>query len=145
MVALLMWVLLLARSRFKSRGRLEAENIALRQQLIVLTRRSRRRARLRNFDRLLLVWLYRLCPSVLDAILIIKPETLIRWHRRGFRAYGTGSLGGLDPKPTYVQFLINPLSQPACQECLKSWMFGRFALSQSASRAHSSRSLGGLP
>jgi hypothetical protein len=40
-----------------------------------------------NIDRLLLVWLYRLYPSLLDAIIIVQPETVIRWHRLGFRAY----------------------------------------------------------
>jgi len=87
MVAFLTWLLLLARSRFKSRARLEAENMVLRQQVIVLRRRSRTRVGLRNFDRLILVWLYRLFPSVLGAVVIVKPETVIRWHRRGFRAY----------------------------------------------------------
>jgi hypothetical protein len=43
--------------------------------------------RLWNIDRLLLVWLYRLYPSLLEAIIIVQPETVIRWHRRGFRAY----------------------------------------------------------
>ena len=42
---------------------------------------------LRNIDRLILVWLYRFFPSILNAIIVIKPETVIRWHRRGFRAY----------------------------------------------------------
>ena len=41
--------------------------------------------RLRNLDRLILVWLY--FPSVLDAVVIVKPETIVRWHRRGFRFY----------------------------------------------------------
>jgi hypothetical protein len=87
MVAFLTWLRLLVGSWFKSRARLEAENIVLRQQVIVPSRRSRTRVRLRNFDRLIFVWLYRLLPSVLDAILIVKPETVIHWHRRGFRAY----------------------------------------------------------
>ena len=75
------------RSRFKSRARLEAENLVLRQQINVLIRRLRKRARLTNSDRLRLVWLYGLFPSILNAIGIIRPETLIRWHRQGFRAY----------------------------------------------------------
>jgi len=62
----------------------EAENLALFQQVIVLNRKPRSRVRLRNFDRLSLVWLYPLFPSLLDAITIINPETVIRWHRRGF-------------------------------------------------------------
>jgi Homeodomain-like domain len=55
--------------------------------LLVLTRKSPARVRLRNVDRLVLVWLYRLFPSLLDAIIIVEPETVLRWHRRGFRAY----------------------------------------------------------
>jgi len=43
--------------------------------------------RLSNADRLAFVWLYRLCPAAIDAVTIIRPETLIRWHRRGFRAF----------------------------------------------------------
>ena len=53
----------------------------------MLRRRHPGRVRLWNLDRLLMVWLYRLYPALLDAILIVQPETVIRWHRRGFRAY----------------------------------------------------------
>ena len=80
-------LLLLARSRLKSRASLQAENLVLRQQVIVLSRKSQSRVRLRNFDRLIFVWLYRFFPSILNAITVVKPETVIRWHRRGFRAY----------------------------------------------------------
>jgi transposase InsO family protein len=55
--------------------------------LLVLSRRSPKRFRLRNIDRLILVWLCRLYPSMLDAVVIVKPETVLRWHRGGFRAY----------------------------------------------------------
>ena len=83
-----MTLLLLAiRSWFTRRARLEAENLLLRQQLIVLRRRHPKRVPLWNIDRLLMVWLYRLYPSLLDANIIVQPETVIRWHRRGFRAY----------------------------------------------------------
>jgi hypothetical protein len=87
MFAFVTKLLLAARSRLKSRARLEAEILVLRQQVIVLSRRSRSRVWLRNIDRLIFVWLYRLFPSILDAITVVKPETVIRWHRRGFRAY----------------------------------------------------------
>ena len=53
-----------------------------------------------NLDRLLFVWSYRLCPSLLDSIVIVQPETVIRWHRRGFRAYWhwkSRHLGGRPP------------------------------------------------
>jgi hypothetical protein len=73
--------------RFKSRARLEAENLLLRQQLNVLIRKLPKRLGLTNSDRLQLVWLYRLCPSIVSAIRIVRPETVIRWHRRGFKAY----------------------------------------------------------
>ena len=74
-------------SLFRSRAKLEAENLVLRQQINVLRRRMPKRPDLNNTDRLLLVWLYHWFPSVLDAIAIVRPERIIRWHRAGFRAY----------------------------------------------------------
>src|ERR1700738_521481 len=87
MVTFLTQLLLAIRSRFTRRARLEAENLILRQQLVVLRRQQPKRVRLWNIDGLLTVWLYRLYASLLDAIIIVQPETVIRWHRRGFRAY----------------------------------------------------------
>jgi hypothetical protein len=66
---------------------MKVENLILRQQLVVLRRKSLKRVILWNVDRLLFVWSYRFYPSLLDAIIIVQPETVIRWHRRGFRAY----------------------------------------------------------
>jgi hypothetical protein len=74
-------------SPFRSKARLEAEIATLRQQLIVLQRKSRGRVRLNNGDRLFFVQLYRWFPSMLQVVEIIRPETLIRWHRTGFRSY----------------------------------------------------------
>ena len=71
----------------KSRRQPEAEILVLRHQVNILRRRTLRRLRLSNADRLAFVWLYRLCPSVVGAVAIIKPETLIRWHRCGFKAF----------------------------------------------------------
>jgi len=71
----------------KSKSRLEAENAALRYQLIVLRRKVGGRVRLTNGDRLFFVQLYRWFPSVLKVITVIRPETLVRWHRAGFRRY----------------------------------------------------------
>ena len=87
MFAVLIRLLLVARSRLTSRARLEAENIILRQQVIVLSRKAPSRVPLKNIDRLIFVWLYRSFPSILNAIIVVKPETVIRWHRRGFRAH----------------------------------------------------------
>ncbi len=74
-------------SRFKSRKRLEAENLTLRHQVIVLRRSAPERLWLRGSDRFLFVWLYRLWPSVLGSIVIVQPETVLRWHRSGFKAF----------------------------------------------------------
>src|SRR5271156_6794405 len=74
-------------SRFKARATLEAENLVLRQQVNVLRRRMPKRPHLNNTDRFLFVWLYRWFPSVLEVVAIVRPETVIRWHRAGFRAY----------------------------------------------------------
>jgi hypothetical protein len=76
MVALLCFFLTLFASPFKSKSRLEAENSALRHQLIVLQRRVSGRIQLTNGDRLFLVMLYRWFPPILQAITIIRPETL---------------------------------------------------------------------
>jgi hypothetical protein len=84
MIALFWLFLALSASPFKSKNRLAAENAALRHQLIVLQRRVRGRVQLTNGDRLFLVMLYRWFPSVLKAITIIRPETLVRWHRAAF-------------------------------------------------------------
>jgi len=87
MVAFFTQLLLVIRSRCSRRARLETENPFLRQQLIVLRRQRPNRVRLWNIDRLLMMWLYRLSSSLLDAMIILQPETVIPWHRRGFRVY----------------------------------------------------------
>ena len=70
-----------------SKIRLEAENATLRHQLVVLRRKLKGRARLTNNDRWFFVQLYRWFPSILPALMIVRPETLVRWHRAGFRRY----------------------------------------------------------
>jgi transposase InsO family protein len=72
---------------FKSRCRLEAENLLLRHQLSVALRRAPPRLRLRGGDRALLVWMTRLWPSLLGVAKVAQPETILRWHRAGFRAF----------------------------------------------------------
>lgn len=84
LLSLLKWMIL---DLFRSRSSLEAELIVLRQQLNVLRRSAPKRPALSRLDRLIFVWLYRLVPSVLDAVTIVRPETVVRWHRAGFRAF----------------------------------------------------------
>src|SRR5471032_564899 len=74
-------------SLFKSSAKLEAENLVMRQQINVIRRRVPKRPHLNNTDRFLFIWLYRWFPSILGAIAIVRPETIIRWHRAGFRVY----------------------------------------------------------
>ena len=113
MVALLCFLLTLLTSPFKSRSRLEAENAALRHQRIILRRKVRGGVRLTNSDRLFFIQLYRWFPSILKAITIIRPETIVRWHRAGFRRYWgckSRSLGGRPPVDTGLRALIRRMS-----------------------------------
>jgi hypothetical protein len=87
MIGLLRFALAVLGSPFKSKLRLEAENAVLRHQLIVLRRRLDGRVRLTNNDRWIFNQLYRWFPSILQVLTIIRPETLVRWHRAGFRCY----------------------------------------------------------
>ena len=81
MLALLCFVLAVVASPFKSKRRLEAENAALRHQLNVLRRKVRGRVRLTNNDRWFFVQLYRWFPSILQVLTVVRPETLVHWHR----------------------------------------------------------------
>ena len=110
MFALLCFVLAVLASPFKSRSRLEAENAALRHQLIVLRRKVRGRVRLTNSDRWFFIQLYRWFPSTLQVLTIIQPETLVRWHRAGFRGYWrwkSGSRGGRPKIESDLRALIS--------------------------------------
>ncbi|HEX7564554.1 MAG TPA: hypothetical protein VF396_15095 [Bradyrhizobium sp.] len=113
MVALLCFVLAVLASPFKSKSRLEAENAVLRHQLIVLRRKVQGRVRLTNNDRWFLIQLYRWFPSILNVLMIIRPETLVRWHRAGFRCYWrwkSGSRGGRPLIEADLRALIRKMS-----------------------------------
>jgi transposase InsO family protein len=87
MIGLLCLFLAFVVAPFKSKSLLEAENAALRHQLIVLRRKVQGRARLTNSDRWFFIQLYRWFPSILQVVKVVQPETLVRWHRAGFRRY----------------------------------------------------------
>src|SRR5262245_25892973 len=113
MVALIGFLLALLTSLFKPKSRLEAENAVLRHQLAVLQRKLRGRVQLSNSDRLFFVQLYRWFPSVLKAVTIIRPETVVRWHRAGFRRYWrwkSRSLGGRPQIDGELRKLIRRMS-----------------------------------
>jgi hypothetical protein len=113
MVGLIFLFLNLVSSLFKSKSRLEAENAALRQQLTVLQRKVLGRVQFTNSDRLFFIQLYRWFPAILMAITIIRPETLVRWHRAGFRRYWgckSRNLGGRPRIDAGLRALIRRMS-----------------------------------
>src|SRR6201996_3466075 len=100
-------------SPFKSKVGLEAENAVLRHQLNVLRRRLPGRVRLTNRDRWFLIQLYRWVPSILQVLTIVRPETLLSWHRAGFRCYWrwkSRPLGGRPRIDTELRALIRRMS-----------------------------------
>src|SRR4030088_3701654 len=87
MIALLSAVGSLLSFRVRRRASLELELVALRHQVTVLRRQRPGRPRLFSTDRLLWVWLYRIWPQVLNAMVLVKPATVVQWHRNGLRVY----------------------------------------------------------
>ena len=113
MFGLFCFVLAVLASPFKSKSRLEAENAVLRHQLIVLRRKVQGRVRLTNNDRGFFIQLYRWFPSILKVLTIVQPETVVRWHRAGFRCYWrwkSHSRGGRPQIETDLRALIRRMS-----------------------------------
>ena len=106
----LLWSLFLG--LFRSRASLEAENLALRQQIIVLQRTAPKRLCFNTIDRVIFVGLYRLFPDLRDALAVVGPKTVIRWHRAGFRAYWRwrSRPGGRPTVPLEIRQLIREMS-----------------------------------
>src|SRR5882757_3344163 len=113
MIGLFCFVLAVLASPFTSKLRLEAENAVLRHQLIILRRRLHGRVRLTNHDRWFFIQLYRWFPAILRVLTIMRPETLVRWHRAGFRRYWrwkSRRRGGRPPVETELRALIRRMS-----------------------------------
>src|SRR5258705_2197063 len=107
---LIFWTLV---DLMRARATLEAEIWVLRQQINVLRRAAPRRQSFGIFDRLIFVGLYRLFPKACDALAIVKPDTIIRWHRAGFRAYWrwkSRRRGGRPTVPPDIRKLIREMS-----------------------------------
>src|ERR1700732_4295147 len=108
----LMWLALIG--LFRARASLQVEILTLRHQLNVLRRKSPQRLTFTSIDRLVFAGLYRLAPGMLDALAIVKPETVIRWHRAGFRAYWgwkSRPRGGRPKTPLEIRQLIREMSR----------------------------------
>jgi transposase InsO family protein len=113
MIALLWLLLAVLASPFKPKCRLEAENAALRHQVMALRRQARSRIQLTNFDRLFLVQLYHWFPSILRVLAIVQPATVVRWHRTGFRCYWrwkSRSRGGRPQIDAELRALVHRMS-----------------------------------
>lgn len=98
---------------FAQRFVLVAENLALRQQLMVLRRQQPNRPRLKRWDRVFWAWLSRAWSGWRDALVIVKPETVIGWQRAGFRLFWrwkSRARGGRPAVPDEVQRLIREMS-----------------------------------
>src|SRR3954463_3307707 len=94
----LVWLALVG--LFRSRATLEAEILILRHQLNVQRRQSPKRLNFSTLDRLIFAGLYRLAPSVLRALALLKPETGIVWHRACFRSFGRWKSRQRGARPT---------------------------------------------
>ena len=98
---------------FRSRPALEAEIWTLRQQINVLRRTAYKRLSFSVFDHLVFAGLYRLFPKICDALAIVKPDTIVRWHRAGFRLYWcwkSRRRGGRPTVPLEIRKLIREMS-----------------------------------
>jgi hypothetical protein len=110
MLKLILWAII---GLFRARVSLEAEILVLRHQLNVLRRKSPKRLVFSNFDRLVFAGLYRLAPSIVNALVIVKPLTVIRWHRAGFRSFWRWKSccrGGRTKVPLEIRQLIREMS-----------------------------------
>src|SRR5260370_39306174 len=98
---------------FLWRAVLEAEILTLRQQINVLRRTAPKKQTFSSIDRLIFVCLYRLLPGVRDALAIAKPETVVKWHRAGFRLYWrwkSKARGGRPTVPLEIRKFIREMS-----------------------------------
>src|ERR1700756_5616592 len=110
LVRLIVWAVV---DLFRSRAAIEAEILALRQQIIVLRRTAPKKESFGAIDRLVFVGLYRFFPRVLGALAIVRPATVIKWHRAGFRLFWrwkSRPRGGRPPVPSEIRRLIREMS-----------------------------------
>ena len=111
----IMILLATLRETFLSRTSLHLENLALRQQVAVL-KRERRRPWFQTLDRLFWVILSRLWPRWREALVIVRPETVIGWHRKGFRAFWTWKSRRAKPGRPPVHKDVRELIRRMCWE-----------------------------
>jgi transposase InsO family protein len=118
MIAILSLLMMFVANLFKSRRRLELENLFLRHQLNIALRRSPHRLRLRGCERVMMVWMTWLWPSLLNCARVVQPDTILRWHRVGFRAYWRWKSRGLPGRPKISRELRGLIRQMSKENSL---------------------------
>lgn len=103
-------------SIFRARAALELENLALRHQIGVLQRSSKKRPKLTAVDRLLWVLLSRIWSDWRSVLAIVQPDTVIGWRRKGFRLFWTWKIRRGQPKRPSVPRQIRDLIRRMCRE-----------------------------
>jgi hypothetical protein len=116
MLILLATLLSALHSIFRSRAVLELENLALRHQISVLQRSARRRPKLTSGDRLLWVCLSRLWRDWRSVLAIVKPESVVAWHRDGFRLFWTWKVRRGQPGRPVISREFRDLIRRMCRE-----------------------------
>ena len=140
MFALMQLFVALVSNRFKSPRRLEIENLYLRHQLNIALRQTRHRLRLKGADRALLVWMTWLWPSMLSLSRVVQPDTILRWHRGGFRAYWRWKSRRRSGRPGIARELREVIRQMSRQNPLWGHRASTVSCSSLASRSPSQRS-----
>jgi putative transposase len=103
-------------SIFHSRATLQLENLALRHQIGVLRRSSRKRPKLTVVDRIFWVWLSRIWSDWRSALAIVEPETVVAWHREGFRVFWTWKVRHGHPGRPIISREVRDLIRKMCRE-----------------------------
>ena len=101
---------------FQSRAALQLENMVLRHQILVLQRKQKKRVWFTSWDKILWILLYRWWPKALDALVIVKPATVIKWHRQGFRLLWRWKSKKKKPGHPPVTKEIQDLIRQMCRE-----------------------------
>jgi putative transposase len=110
MITILSALVSLLSFRVRSRTSLELELVALRHQVTVLRRQRHDQLRLFSTDRPLWVWLYRVWPQILNAMVLVKPATVVHWPRKGFRLYWRSRRLGRPKMSTKIRVLIRRMN-----------------------------------
>jgi putative transposase len=103
-------------SVFRSRAALQLENLALRHQIGVLQRSARKRLTLTPVDRILWVWLSRAWSGWCSALAMVQPETVLAWHRAGFRLFWTWKVRRGQPGRPVIPREVRDLIRRMCRE-----------------------------